>query len=145
MAARHDLECRSCSHIERDELVGPDWRNPPRCVKCGGETFISYKLHHAVDRMKADNFTPVDVNGRHLGTRDEWNAYRRELAEQQGCDPAQIQMRDNNHHERTMRIEEAQHMDYLKRNRPDEMRRRRAEEVRSELRPHFEEIIRKYS
>ena len=144
MPARHDLECRSCGHIERDEVVA-DWKNPQPCVKCAGATFISYELHHATDKMKADGFTPVDVNGRHLGTREEWLAYRKELADQQGCDPSQIQMRDNNRHDRNMRVEEAKHMDWLKRNRPDEIRRMKEESAMQELLPHFENALQRYS
>ena len=144
MPARHDLECRSCGHLERDEIV-QDWKNPQPCPKCAGETFISYRLHHATDGLKADNFTPVDVNGRHLGTREEWLAYRKELADQQGCDPSQIQMRDNNRHERNMRVEEAKHMDYLKRNRPDVVRRMKEESAMQELLPHFENALQRYS
>ena len=144
MPAFHDLECRDCGHIERDEIV-QDWKNPQPCVKCAGSTFISYKLPRSTDSLKADNFTPVDVNGRHLGTRDEWFAYRKELADQQGCDPSEIQMRDNNRHERNARVDDAKHMDWLKRNRPDEIRRIKEEAIRSELLPHFENALRRYS
>lgn len=143
MPARHDLECRSCGHIERDEVVA-DWKNPQPCPKCAGETFISYRLQLGTNR-KADNFTPVDVNGRHLGTREEWFAYRKELADQQGCDPEMIQMRDNNRHERNMRVEEAKHMDWLKRNRRGEVRRRKEEEAMNELLPHLENALQRYS
>ena len=140
----NDIECKHCETVEMDAFYRPN-AGPPPCPKCGVTMTVTYRFSMGRSGGKIDNFTPVTVNGRHLGNREDWFAYRKELADQQGCDPEMIQMRDNNRHERNMRVEEAKHWDWLKRNRRGEVRRRKEEEAMNELLPHLENALQRYS
>lgn len=72
----HDLHCEH-GHVQRDHFVkrAPDDNDFGPCPEpgCAAPMRQYWGETHAV--RKADLFTPITIEGRHYGTRDEWNAH----------------------------------------------------------------------
>lgn len=74
----HDLRCEA-GHVRRDHFVksadmpADDDFGP--CDEAGCEAHLHQYWGETHTLRKADNYTPVTLDGQHFATRDDWNAH----------------------------------------------------------------------
>lgn len=102
-----DLRCTVCQHVDSDVYCQSGAE--PVCTACGSATATYWGNTHSA--RKADLFTPLDFEGVHYGTREEWNARIKEFSDNVGG--WEVDVQSVSRHERRARSDDALHRHYL--------------------------------
>ena len=107
-----DLRCQSCEHLLRDVYCKSG--EEPCCPLCSGPMTVYWGTLYGKDLGKADNFQPLDYEGVHYNTREEWHAHISKMESNLG---EKIEVHDHSRRAARARADEVRHAGWLERRR----------------------------
>lgn len=107
-----DLRCPD-GHVMEDIYCKPD--EEPACDQCGRATSVYYGNLSRLTPRRADNFNPLDFEGKHYSSREEWDAMvRRVGANHPGED---VRVESVSRSSRRARADDVRHAGWVERKR----------------------------
>lgn len=113
MARIVDVRCvnADCREVQNDVFCSQG--QEPVCTTCGSATAVYFGDWANSSLRKADNFTPLDFEGVHYNTREEWNAM---VARVQATHPGEeVRVEAASRHSRRARADDVRHAGWLER------------------------------